>query len=378
MSVDLVISGHDHRTADSPYTYGQTRVVEAGYYGNDIGQLLVDFDNETRAISYDEVPYTLFSLSTKATKHVCSDIEWDNATQKLVDRWAAIIKPYAEHVVGITTVNLTRDGCSAGPLECTMGNLIANSMLWYGDLKDDGRVDGSVQLAITSFGGIRADIALGKGETSHSIQHGELLNVVPYGNAITYITLTGAQVRDLVVACVQSEGAAAKPLATAGLRYKYWAGAGGNATVWSIEVGGQQLDLARKYRVVTTNYLAGGGDGWSLFASLPNTTQTDMIDIDSLTSYIEDGLRGNVTAQSIPMGRAIKEPPPSTPSGSSGSSGNEPGARSSSQEHSRSESRAGTASSNVPVHTDSSRAASGADGLAVPLALVLAALLMLM
>eukprot|EP00727_Mastigamoeba_balamuthi_P004485 m51a1_g14034 hypothetical protein (596) ;mRNA; f:1161855-1164043 len=379
ISVDMIISGHDHRYAYSPYSYGQTRVVEAGCYSNDIGQLLVNFDNETRDISYDKYPYTLFFLSTKARKHVCSDLEWDNATQELVDRWYSRIKPYVERVVGVSTVSLTRDGCSGGLGECTMGNLIANGMLWFGDLKDDGKVDGSVQIAMTNFGGLRADIALDKGQTSHRIQYGELLTVVPFGNAITYITLTGAQVRDLVTAWVQNEGAAAKPLATAGLSFKYWASAGGNATVWSIEVGGQKLDLARKYRVVTTNFVAGGGDGWPLFANLPNTTETDMLDIESLTSYIENGLRGNVTAQSIPMGRAIKEPPPSTPSSSSGSSGKQPGAKSSSHAHSSSESRADTASSHVPVHTDSShKAASGAVGLAVPLACVLAALLLLL
>ena len=75
-------------------------------------------------------------------------------------------------------------------------------------------------------------------------------------------------------------------------------GVSGAYRVTDIMVNGEPLDLNKTYTVASHNYmLKSGGDGMSMFNGT-NVIQDDvMVDVDALSSYIEEKLGGNVGAE---------------------------------------------------------------------------------
>lgn len=49
-NIDVIIGGHSHSTLKEPIVENQTIICQAGYYGEYLGELLLDYDIETRSI----------------------------------------------------------------------------------------------------------------------------------------------------------------------------------------------------------------------------------------------------------------------------------------------------------------------------------------
>jgi 5'-nucleotidase len=73
--------------------------------------------------------------------------------------------------------------------------------------------------------------------------------------------------------------------------------------VASVLIGGVALDLAASYRVTVNNYLAGGGDGFTVFAKGTNRV-TGGSDLDALVAYL--GAHDPLTQPTV--GRVKKKP----------------------------------------------------------------------
>jgi 2',3'-cyclic-nucleotide 2'-phosphodiesterase (5'-nucleotidase family) len=178
------------------------------------------------------------------------------------------VAPLVNQVVGYTNVDLVRDYNA----ESNMGNLVADGMLWKADEYDDGEVNGSVDIAFTNPGGLRADIAIPDGATTpYTVTWGDTFNVMPFGNTLFLMDLTGEQIQTLVD---QSASLYKGIMQTAGATW-YWYNdcQCDTPTSWgayNVMVGGEPLDPAETYRVVTNNFLAGGQDGWVTFAEGTN------------------------------------------------------------------------------------------------------------
>jgi 5'-nucleotidase/UDP-sugar diphosphatase len=77
-----------------------------------------------------------------------------------------------------------------------------------------------------------------------------------------------------------------------------WTIAGDKAQ--NVMVGGQPIDLAKPFKVVTNNFMASGGDGYAMLKPLPQE-DTGFVDADALKDYvtkfdkIEPKLEGRLT-----------------------------------------------------------------------------------
>ena len=124
---------------------------------------------------------------------------------------------------------------------------------WFGDLMVAARPD--ADLALTNGGGLRADIPAGE------LTYGRLFEAMPFDNKFALVRVSGRHVRRLLTSNLQRGGGI---LSWGGIAAK--ARCSGGKLVTEISVKGKPLDDAATYTIVTSDFLASGGDG--LFARL--------------------------------------------------------------------------------------------------------------
>jgi 2',3'-cyclic-nucleotide 2'-phosphodiesterase (5'-nucleotidase family) len=273
--VDLMIGGHQHEYLDEPVYVGDTAIIVAYNYGRVLGK--ADIEVYPQSKSLELVDYEYITINDELVP--------DAEVEARVTYWADQVAPLVSQVVGYTNVDLVRNYND----ESNMGNLVADSMLWKADAYDDGAVNDSVDIAFTNPGGLRADIEIPTGATTpYTVTWGDTFNVLPFGNTLFLMDLTGAQVRTLLN---QSASLYKGIMPTAGATW-YWYNdcQCDTPTSWgtyTVTVGGAPLDPGATYRVVTNNFLAGGQDGWVTFAEGTNRWDTYYDMQAGLNEYIE-------------------------------------------------------------------------------------------
>ena len=151
--------------------------------------------------------------------------------------------------------------------ESPLGNLVADAMLAGAKASDN-----TVVASFINTGSLRNSI--GEGEVTHS----ELLMVLPFGNTLTVLDVTG---RELVAVLdngfIQASGEATGAfLSVAGMQVTYCdttpcANALLNSgVVTSVTLNAEAIDMDKTYRVATHDYLAGGGDNFTMLEEACN------------------------------------------------------------------------------------------------------------
>jgi 2',3'-cyclic-nucleotide 2'-phosphodiesterase (5'-nucleotidase family) len=143
--------------------------------------------------------------------------------------------------------------------ETVLGNLVLDLMQTAAAGSDNAVA------AFSNGGGLRADIAAG------DVTFGQALSVLPFGNTLFVIDLTGQDVIDLMEASVSKVGGGGFLQHSKNLRMTYCAVAEGcvnplkaGGKVKSIQIAGQAVETGKTYRLATNNFTAGGGDGYDV------------------------------------------------------------------------------------------------------------------
>ena len=111
---------------------------------------------------------------------------------------------------------------------------------------------------------IRTDLKQGQ------MTYSDLFTIQPFGNALVTMDLTGAQLKQVLEQ--QWYGPMRVMPSAKGFSY-IWDNTGPtDGKVKSMTLDGMPIDTAATYRVVVSRYLAGGGDGMTVFKSGTNTT----------------------------------------------------------------------------------------------------------
>jgi len=290
--VSLMIGGHQHQALSAPVYVGDTAIVSAGYYGRYLGQVNLSFDTGTGQLSVDA--YTLHTIGTA--------LDPEPVVEARVAYWAEIVAPIVNQEVGQTNIDLVRDYNN----ESIMGDIVTDSMLWSADLIDDGEDNDSVDIAFTNPGGLRADITIPEGASlPYTVTWGDTFNVLPFANTLYLMDLTGAQIQTLLD---QSANLYKGILQTSGASWYWYNDCGCDApTAWGaygVTVDGEPLVRDQVYRVVTNNFLAPGGDGWTTFAEGTNRWDTYYDMQEGFVEYVK--MLEVIDAEDVPMGRIIR------------------------------------------------------------------------
>ena len=277
--VDLVISGHTHQ----PYicNFGGRYVTSASSFGRVITDIDLTLDHQSKDVK---------GVSARNVI-VTRDVTPDPDQQALIARYDAISGPIQNRVVGSISADMTRAGNDAG--ESQLGDVIADAQLASTSPTDFG---GAV-VAFMNPGGIRADLVCATTTYPCDVTYGDLFTVQPFNNVMTVKTMTGQQIYDLLAQQFNnpSPGALRVLQVSSGFTYSYSFVGGdptatppvagvGTITPGSVMIDGAPVVLSGTYRVAMNNFLASGGDGFSVF-NLGTDQLGGEIDLDALVNY---------------------------------------------------------------------------------------------
>lgn len=263
--IDAVVGGHSHTLLSSsdparvgPYPMmvdgidgAPVPVVQAYAYGKYLGHLVLTFDDAGVLVA-----------ATGDTILLDASVTPDPAVEARVAELAAPLEEIKTRVVAeaMALIDGSRDRCRA--MECAMGILVAEAML--------DRVAGQgVTIALTNGGGLRASIDAGP------VTMGEVLTVLPFQNTLSTFEVTGAAILAALENGVSEvETGAGRFPQVAGLKYTFDAGLPVGARVSDVLVKAGEdwgpIDPAASYKVVSNNYVRGGGDGYGMFVDAAN------------------------------------------------------------------------------------------------------------
>ncbi len=259
--IDLIVGGHTHIVQTNPKTVGQTIIVQAGSNTKNIGKLELVYDRSVKKI-------TSYTVRNEVSNVVSGKIKPNAAVDALVKQKAKEAEATLNKPLGETMVYL--ENCYSG--ECPLGNLVADAML---AANQAGPTPADVSMHNNA--GLRSRIAKGP------ITYGALFQVLPFGNVLAALDLSGEQVLAVIEKTV-----AGRPgnMVVAGMTYSFDQSRPIGQRVLQITIGGKPLDLKKVYRVQTIDYLASGGDGQNAFKDGKNVVYGDPC-IDVVADYIQ-------------------------------------------------------------------------------------------
>lgn len=187
--------------------------------------------------------------------------------------------------------------------------IVRNAETNLGDLCADAyRTIGGADVGFINGGGVRVSIAAG------DITYQDIINVFPFGNNLCVVEATGAEILqalEMGVRVVPEESGGF--LQTSGLTYEVhtyikspvvltedglFDRLDGENRVKNVLVGGEPLNLGKKYTVACHDYmLHNGGDGFTMFMDNVFVKEMVMLDNQMLITYMTENLEGTISPE---------------------------------------------------------------------------------
>ncbi|GGM98931.1 5'-nucleotidase [Terrabacter tumescens] len=276
--IDMIVSGHTHQpyVCNVPDPAGKDRLVtSASSFGRLFTETTLKYNFQTRDILRGTV---------EATNMIVGRDVKDPIQTALIEQYKELVRPIASKVIGHITQDVLKGGAgiNAGG-ESQLGDLIADAQL-----ADPSVVTGGEKpvIAFMNPGGIRADLTYATspyGEAPGDITYDEAFTVQPFNNYLVSMTLTGAQIKEILNQqwTGSNAGSGKKILQVSkGFSYSY-----SGTTLGPVTLNNSPLVDTQSYRIVTNNFLQGGGDGFPSFLKGSNVYYGGL-DIDAFANYL--------------------------------------------------------------------------------------------
>ena len=278
--VNLVVSAHTHQ----PYVcnFNGRMVTSAASFGRLITSIDLTIDRTDGVLD-----------SVVAENHVVTQtVAKDAGATAILQRYKAISDPIGNRVIGRITEDIhsargTVNGTNRAG-EQPMGDVIADAMYEAAHPADFG---GAVA-AFMNVGGVRSSLLFNQisgGEQPGEVTYAEAFAVQPFGNTLVVKTCTGQQLYDVLEQQFENPAAGQqRVMAVSQVTYSYTrvVPAGAKRILdGSLMIGGVAVDRAASYRVVLNNFIADGGDGFTVFRSCTAPLGGE-VDIDAFARYL--------------------------------------------------------------------------------------------
>lgn len=243
-------------------------VVQAYAYTKYLGKLHMVFNSNGDLIKADGQPILLNS-----------SIPQDPQVLRIVERYREGVLNVTQAVVGSTAVAL--DGLNCQYLECNLGNLITDAIIFSYAENYTGEHWTDAPIAIIQGGGIRSSIA--HPEKPAAITEEDLMSVLPFKGSITKVTMNGSTLFKMMEHSVADYNFLDYPgefLQFSGIHVVYDLKKPPQSRVVEAKARCSACKIpeytkvgkSHLYNVLMPTFLANGGDGYSMFKGLPMNT----------------------------------------------------------------------------------------------------------
>jgi 5'-nucleotidase len=266
-AVDIVVSGHTHRAYICDID-GRL-VTSADKFGTLVTTIDLKLDPVTRDV-----------VSAKADNTIVADsIAKDPEQTALLDAYDKLAAPIAGRRAGSVTETLSRAPNDTG--ESVLGDIIADAQL----AATSAGGNGGAVIAFTNPGGVRTDIS---GKEAGAVTYADVFASQPFRNQLVTLTLTGLQIKDMLEQQWLDPKRPHILQVSRGFSYA-WDGTkpyGDRVAADRMALNGQRIDPEMSYRVTVNNYLAVGGDGFTVLTEA-TAPQIGVYDVDALYAYFQ-------------------------------------------------------------------------------------------
>lgn len=293
--VDVVVTGHTHAFTNALLNNAGGRPVlltQAFSYGRAFAEIDLSVDPRTR----DIVAKTATLRYTYADEGPGTSPDPDVAA--FVARAEEKVKPLTGRRVGTATdLPIRKKEIFAG--ESALGDLIT----------DAHRAAGGTDFAFTNPTGIRADLI------HADVTWGDLFGTQPFQNALVRMELTGEEILGVLRQQWGSQYGY-ESLQVSGLRYVWRETPDPAGRIVEVrDTAGTALDPQRTYTVTVNEFLAQGGNGFTVFRDrgrnrelVRDASGRETRDVDALADYIRNDLKG-VVATPADFGLRVRKEP---------------------------------------------------------------------
>ena len=277
--VKVVISAHTHQ----PYIcqIGGKLVTSAASFGRLVTDIGLRIDHQSKQIVSAEAKNVI----------VTQDVAKDPAETAILNKYTTLSAPLANRVIGTISGDIrsgrdTPTGTNAAG-EQPMGDVIADAMLEATAPTDFG----AAVAAFMNSGGVRAGLFVNQisgGEKSGEVTYGEAFTVQPFGNTLVVKTCSGQAIYNVLEQQFNNPAAGQNRimLVSANVHYQWNATTTPRIVDGSVTFNNVAINKAASYRVVMNNFMADGGDGYTVFRDQCTQPLGGSVDLDAFAAYL--------------------------------------------------------------------------------------------
>ncbi|XP_055386742.1 apyrase isoform X2 [Condylostylus longicornis] len=301
--VDVIVGAHSHTFlySDSqlpgpdkprgPYptlvtqedTNHTVLILQASAYSKYVGDLTVYFDKKGIFQYFEGQPH-----------YINSEVPKDPFIEKALKPWKSIIDTRGNELIGYTAVELTKSDCGSG--ECNLGNMFSDALVYEGL---------SLPVSNSNYWA-NASIAIANQDLTYS----HLVTLSPFENKLEVLSIKGKYLLQALEHSVYSANHLS-PLSCAidndevnfnfrnmlqvsGMKIVYDLNKPDDQRVQSVLIRCWECQIPRynkleedeTYRIITTSFVADGGDGYSMIKENKFDTSEFSSDVEAVTNYV--------------------------------------------------------------------------------------------
>uniref|UniRef100_A0A1I8PB47 apyrase n=1 Tax=Stomoxys calcitrans TaxID=35570 RepID=A0A1I8PB47_STOCA len=314
--IDVIVGAHSHTflyTGDTPpgpdkpggdypteviHASGhRVLIVQAAAYAKYVGNITVYFDNEGNVVDFEGAPI-----------YMAADVPEDPEVLEAIKPWKEIVDAKGHVIIGHTAVDLLKDPCDKE--ECNLGNFFTDALVHaFLNLAPYNEENWSLApIALVNNGGLRVPLHRGNLTYSH------MVTMSPFEGTLSAFDLPGEQLLEALEFAVSKidldNGITTSVpfLQVAGLKITYDYKRPVNERVVGLKVrcgacrlpSYEPLNKTSLYRIVASNFLLNGGDGFHMLEKHATNIKPYITDLDALLAYTEQvtpiytGLQGRI------------------------------------------------------------------------------------
>ncbi len=278
--IDVIVGGHSHTFMEKAYQINQngrkTIVVQAGEFGIKLGRLDVDFDKN----GINHYNYKLLPLDETVPK--------DKKVLKKTAELNQDVDKIKTEKLGITTVPLDCQRALMGKNLTNAGELVCTAI--KKNIPD-------VDAVLINSGTIRGNKIISKGKLTKM----DILEMLPFANKLVIADIKGKDLKSILETSARYAPKSSEAfLQTKGISYTI--ALKGEPQILSedlekvtkegnriknVKINGRELDEDASYKILTTDFIFSGGDGYSQFKRTPDFSKTDFSVTNLVIDYIK-------------------------------------------------------------------------------------------
>uniref|UniRef100_A0A6B0VD67 Putative cd73 ecto-5'-nucleotidase n=1 Tax=Ixodes ricinus TaxID=34613 RepID=A0A6B0VD67_IXORI len=262
---------------------GKALVVQDYWAGKYLGHLQLEFDKEGKLKNWSGNPILMDNTTAEDTEMAC-----------VLDSYKEVVDNASKEYIGLTKVKLEASDKVCRIKECNTANLITDAFLaFYADRNTTNNTEdwSDVNAAVVNSGIAKTTVEQGV------ILRENMMAMMPYESTLYVLTMTGLQLTNMFEHGASKftwfedpEGAF---LQASGIRVAFNFSLPKKCRVIKLDIlcakckipKYEPVMLNETYRIVTTSYIANGGDGFTFDESVKKETE-GVVDNEVVIEYV--------------------------------------------------------------------------------------------